>query len=288
MTKHLQRKKISYVYSIIGVSLVLFLIGFFAIILLYAHQSVERSQTKIPVIIELKEVADSAALAALPKWLAQKPYVQAGTLRLVKKEEKLKEFVAEYGNDEALDVTIIPFPDTYEFRIAPEWFNTHTTAEMKAEIQQNAAVQMVISDIDMAREAANNAQKLALTAFGIAFLFVLIAITLIHNTIRLTLYADRLLIKNMELVGASWEFIARPYLLQGVKNGLWSSFWAIFGVCSLLWLLQPYLLEIKDLLFSVTFVIVLISLLLLGVLISWISTYFVVNKYLKMKLDDLY
>jgi cell division transport system permease protein len=159
---------------------------------------------------------------------------------------------------------------------------------MKAEIMENTAVQAVVSDIDMAREAAQNAQKLALIAFGMAFLFVIIAITLIHNTIRLALYADRFLIKNMELVGASWDFIARPYLLRGIKNGFWSAFWAILGVCILLWSLQPYLSEIKDLLFSPLFFLFLLLLIFLGVFISWISTYFVVNKYLKMKLDDLY
>lgn len=288
MSKRLKPKKTSYTYAIIGVSLVLFLVGFFGAILLYAHQNMENSQSKIPVIIELKEASDSVALAALPKLLAQKSYVQTGTLRLVTKEEKLKEFVAEYGNDKVLDVTLIPFPDTYEFRIAPEWLVNHKTADMKADIEQNAVVQTVVSDIDMAREAADNARKLALFAFGMAFLFVVIAITLIHNTIRLALYADRFLIKNMELVGASWAFIARPYLTRGIKNGLWSAFWAIFGVCILLWLLQPYLLEIKDLLFSPLFALFLLVLMILGVSISWISTYFVVNKYLKMKLDDLY
>lgn len=288
MSKYLQRKKTSYSYSIISVSLVLFLIGFFGVILLYAHQNVEKSQSKIPVIIELKEAADSAALAALPQWLAQKPYIKAGTLRLVKKEEKLKEFVAEYGNDEALDTTLIPFPDTYEFRIAPDWLLNHNTTDMKAEIKENAAVQAVVSDVEMAQEAANNAQKLAFIAFGMAFLFVIIALTLIHNTIRLALYADRFLIKNMELVGASWTFIARPYLLRGVKNGLWSAFWAILGVFLLLWFLQTYLSELNDLLFSPIFIIFLFLLTLLGVVISWLSTYFVVNKYLKMKLDDLY
>lgn len=288
MSKYLQRKKTSYSYSIISVSLVLFLIGFFGVILLYAHQNVEKSQSKIPVIIELKEAADSAALAALPKWLVQKPYIQAGTLRFVKKEEKLKEFIAEYGNDEALDITLIPFPDTYEFRIAPEWLLNNKTTNMKAEIKENAAVQTVVSDIDMAQEAANNAQRLAFFAFGIALLFVLIAVTLIHNTIRLALYADRFLIKNMELVGATWDFIARPYLLRGIKNGLWSALWAIFGVCILFWGLQTYLLEINDLLFSPIFIIFLFLLTFLGVSISWLSTYFVVNKYLKMKLDDLY
>ena len=137
MSKQNTRKKVSYLYATLGIALVLFLIGFFGTMLLYAHQNLELSQDKIPVIVEIKETADSAALIALPLWLKKQPFLKEETLRLVRKEEKLKEFMAEYGNDEAIDATLIPFPDSYEFRLAPEWLGKNKTATMKTEIKKN-------------------------------------------------------------------------------------------------------------------------------------------------------
>ncbi|MCY7328193.1 MAG: hypothetical protein LH618_06570, partial [Saprospiraceae bacterium] len=113
-------------------------------------------------------------------------------------------------------------------------------------------------------------------------------ITLIHNTIRLALFANRFLIKNQELVGASWSFISRPYLQRGILNGLWSAVLAILGLLGTLWWIQNLLPEVEEIENFDYLIIVFIGLILLGVVISGLSTWFVVNKFLKMRVDDLY
>jgi cell division transport system permease protein len=111
---------------------------------------------------------------------------------------------------------------------------------------------------------------------------------LIHNTIRLNLFSDRFIIKNMELVGASWGFISRPYIRRGVRNGFLSALLAIILLGVLWFFAQNGAPELNFLLTNPLFWASGVGLILLGVLISWLSTFYVVNKYLKMRLDDLY
>ena len=114
------------------------------------------------------------------------------------------------------------------------------------------------------------------------------AIALILNTIRLALYANRFLIKNMELVGASWSFISRPYLSRSFWQGLLCSLLAILGLAALLYFVFK---DVPDMLSAINITgvaIVFACLLVLGFLIMLTSTYYVVKKYLRMRVDDLY
>ena len=131
-------------------------------------------------------------------------------------------------------------------------------------------------------------EKVALIALAVATLFIIVAITLIHNTIRLNLFSDRFIIKNMELVGASWGFISRPYIRKGVWNGFLSAVLALVLLAVLWFFAQKGLPELNLLLTNPLFLASCGGLIVLGILISWVSTFYVVNKYLKMRLDDLY
>jgi len=117
---------------------------------------------------------------------------------------------------------------------------------------------------------------------------LIVAITLIHNTIRLALYSNRFIIKNMELVGASWGFISRPYIQKSIWHGIVSAILAIGALLLVLLLAQREIVELKALQDVVSSFILFASLLILGMLISGLSTWYVINKYLKMRLDDLY
>jgi cell division transport system permease protein len=123
---------------------------------------------------------------------------------------------------------------------------------------------------------------------GLGILLIFAAVTLIHNTIRLALYSNRFIIKNQELVGASWMFISRPYIRQGVVNGLISAAFAIAALITTLWWLYSLIPELQQLQELNSTIAVFVGLTVAGVLISGLSTYFVVNKFLHMRVDDLY
>ena len=166
--------------------------------------------------------------------------------------------------------------------------NNDSIAAITAQLRTNEAVGDVYMDEVLINEVARTVEQIALIALIIAALFIIVVITLIHNTIRLNLFSDRFIIKNMELVGASWGFISRPYMRKGVWNGFISSILAIVLLGILWFFAQKKVPELNLLLKSPLLLVACGGLILLGVLISWVSTFYVVNKYLKMRLDDLY
>jgi len=133
-----------------------------------------------------------------------------------------------------------------------------------------------------------NIRRIAIVLLGFSVLLLIIATALINNTIRLSVYSRRFLIKTMQLVGATRGFISRPFLVRGILQGLYSAFIAIVILGGILYLSQkemPELINLQDIdLFLSLFGIVM----LLGIILSWVSTHFAVRRYLKMDTDRLY
>ena len=133
-----------------------------------------------------------------------------------------------------------------------------------------------------------NVKKISAVILGFSLLLMFIALALINNTIRLSIYSKRFLIKTMQLVGATQGFIRRPFILKGIKHGIYGAFIAICLLIGILYLAQkkiPELQETQDMQLLLTLFSIVIF---MGILISWISTSLAVRKYLRLKADDLY
>jgi len=135
---------------------------------------------------------------------------------------------------------------------------------------------------------AQNIEKLSYYALFVAVFFILVALTLIHNTIKLALFSNRFLIKNMELVGASWEFISRPYILRGVKHGFISALIAIGLLSALMVFAYQEIPALNEMNPTNNILLLFIALIVIGIILTCGSTWYVVNKYLKLRVDDLY
>jgi cell division transport system permease protein len=282
----MKRKKINYTYSIISVALVLFLLGFFGTLLLFTRQQLTTQQEQIAMMVELRENPDSAALDILRGWLPTADFAKEA--RFVSKNEAADIMRQQLGSEFISPDMPLPFYDAYSVQLKPDRLSTDSIAAISTRLQENEAVNDVYLDEGLLGDVSKTVEKLALFAFGVAALFIIVAITLIHNTIRLNLFADRFIIKNMELVGASWGFISRPYIRKGVLNGFMSAVLALAGLGTIWLLVQKQVPELNDLLKLPLFWATVAGLVILGLLISWVSTFYVVNKYLKMRLDDLY
>jgi len=133
-----------------------------------------------------------------------------------------------------------------------------------------------------------NIERISFVLLGFSLALLIISIALINNTIRLSVYSRRFILRSMQLVGATKGFIQKPFIIRGIVNGIISSILAI-GLLMLVvyFALQevPELLQVENL---AMYIILITSLLLLGILISWFSTYFAVRKFLRMKTDSLY
>lgn len=282
----MKRKKTNYFYSIVSVALVLFLLGFFGTALLFTRQQVTNQQEKISMMVELKENADELSLQMLKNWLPKADFVRE--VHFVSKEQAGAMMRKSLGDEFIASDMPLPFYDAFSVNLKSDRLNTDSIAGITARLRTNDAVSDVYMDEGLIGDVSKTVEKIALIALAVAALFIIVAITLIHNTIRLNLFSDRFIIKNMELVGASWGFISRPYIGRGVRNGFLSALFAIVLLGILWFFAQKEAPELNFLFTNPLFWASGIGLILLGVLISWMSTFYVVNKYLKMRLDDLY
>ncbi len=282
----MKRRKINYFYSIISVALVLFLLGFFSTALLFTRQQVTNQQEKISMMVELKENADSADLQLLKRTLPDADF--AREVRFVPKEKAAELLQESLGNEYMSADMPLPFFDAFSINLKSNRLNGDSIASVTAQIRKNPAVSDVYMDEGLIGDVSKLVEEIALIALAVAALFIIVAITLIHNTIRLNLFSDRFIIKNMELVGASWGFISRPYIRKGVWNGFLSAILALILLAILWFFAQKGVPELNLLLKNPLFLASCGGLIALGILISWVSTFYVVNKYLKMRLDDLY
>jgi cell division transport system permease protein len=283
-----KRRKTNYFYAIMSMALVLFLLGAFTIALLYAKQQSEQLQDKILMKVEIKDGADSLALEQLKATLPNESFIKSGSMRFISKQDAAGEMMAIFGTDLINEEMPMAMQECYAVSLKPECMVKDSIDAISIRLRENLAVSDVYMDEGMAGELTESIKKLGFLALGMAIIFIIVALTLIHNTIRINLYSDRFLIKNMELVGASWGFISRPYRKRSVLYGFISGLIALGMLAALWFFIQKNGAEINLLFKSPVFWGSIVGLLLLGMFISWLSTYYVVNKYLRMRLDDLY
>jgi cell division transport system permease protein len=282
------KRKTNYFYSILSVALVLFLLGFFGTALLFVKQQTASQQDKITMLVEIKEGADSAALETLHLELPTADFVKAESCKFVPKEEAAEMMRQSLGNELINSDMPLPFYDAFSISLKSDRLKTDSIKAITERLLENRAVNDVYMDEGLIGEVSKTIEKIAFFAFALAFIFIIVAMTLIHNTIRLNLYSDRFTIKNMELVGASWGFITKPYIRKGVWNGVISALLALAMIGGMWFFIQKSYPDFNILLKSPLFLGGALGLILLGVLISWVSTYYVVKKHLRMRLDDLY
>lgn len=194
----------------------------------------------------------------------------------------------EFGEEFILLDMPNPLYDVLTFNVRAEYMQPDSLTRIREVVRELNAVSDVFYQESIAGDIIDNIQKVSLIVLSLGIFLLFIAFVLIHNTIRLALYANRFIIKNMELVGASWEFISRPYIFRSMWHGLISGLIALSGLALVVIGMQGLLPELGQLNNFFAFALLGVGLIFLGILISCVSTWFVVNKYLKMRVDDLY
>lgn len=288
INKDQNRTKPNYFYSIISVALVLFLLGFFGLIMLSAQNLITTFKEKVNIMVEIMEAATTEEIQGLQKVIEQAAYSKDGSIKYTNKEEAARMMREDFGEDFLKLDLPNPLYDVITFNVRASYLEKDSLENIKLELHSYPAVSDVYYQESLVNQIAQNIRRIGFITLGIGLFFILVAITLIHNTIRLALYANRHLIKNMQLVGASWEFISRPYLNKSMLYGLLSSIIAISALGFLFWWIKQSIPELSLLENITGFIALALTLTVLGVLINALSTYFVVKKYLKMRVDDLY
>lgn len=281
----------SYVSTVIGISLVLFMIG---LILggYFALESVQKqAKESLQGDLFFKSELNEADIKQIEQEL--KTWDQFSDVYFVSPERATEEFI---GADENADEIISIFegenllPPTIGFKPKAEYATKEGMENIKKELM--AAYPEQIDEVNYDKRNVESVnlgfRQFVLLFLAVAVLLIIIAVAMINNTIRLALYSKRFTIKTMQLVGARPSYIRKPFLIQSILQGLVS---ALIGLALLMTLFYSLNNVISTFEISYTlesFILLAASILIIGIVITFVSTWFALNKYLRMKLDDLY
>ncbi len=281
-----RRLRSSYITSIISISLVLFLLGLIGILLINAKRLSDHVKENIGFTIILNENVKEVDILRLQKSLDAKQYVKS--TEYISKEEAASELTEELGEDFIEFLGYNPLGATIDVRFYAGYANPDSISFIEGQINSYEEVKEVFYQKSLLHLVNENIRKISFIILLFSALLFLIAVALINNTIRLSVYSRRFLINTMKLVGATRTFIRRPFLYRSAGHGILAAVIAIALLGGVLYLINREFSEIIYFMDIEIIGILVMMVIFLGIFLNWVSTFFAVNKYLRMSADNLY
>lgn len=272
--------------STLSVSLVLFILGIMALLGILANNLSVYVRENIGFSIVLKDSARERQVTELQEVLQNAPYVRAA--QHITKEEALKEIMTELGENPEDVLGVNPLQASIEVRLKAEYANPDSIALIDAGLRSYSVVDDIQFQKDLIQSVNENIRTISIILLALAVVLMIISYVLISNTIRLTAYSRRFIIYTMKLVGATPGFIRRPFILSNIVNGMIAAIIAILLLTGCI----SYIISEFDNFYTLITTSMLLGVygivFLLGILLTAISAFFAVNRYIHMKRDDLY
>ncbi len=281
-----RRLKSSFITTVISITMVLFMLGLIGLIILHAKKISNNVKENIGFNIYINEEVKEADILQFQKSIDASAF--AKSTEYISKDKASKKFIEDTGEDFVNFMGYNPLPISIDVRLKADYANEEALAGIEKQLKKNAIVKDVVYEKSLLQKVNTNISKISIFLLSFSLLLLVIAIALINNTIRLSVYSKRFLIKSMQLVGATERFIRRPFIIKGVLGGIYGALISIVLLFGVILLSQKQLPEIVNIQEIDMFLILFGIVILLGVLFSWISTFFAVRKYLHMKNDSLY
>ena len=275
-----------FITSSISTTLVLLLLGLVVFFVLAAHNLSIYVRENINFSVLISDDMKEADILKLQKRLDKEPFVKQ--TEYISKKQALKEQTEAMGTDPEEFLGYNPFTASIEIKLHSDYANSDSIAKIEKLIKKNSNIQDVLYRKELIDAVNDNIRNISLILLALAVVLTFISFALINNTIRLAIYSKRFLIHTMKLVGASWSFIRRPFLRGNVWSGglaavvadailMGTAYWAVTYEQELLQVITPEVM-----------LIVCASVLVFGMVITWLCAYISINKYLRMRANTLY
>ena len=275
-----------FITSSISTTLVLLLLGMVVFFVLSANNLSNYVRENIGFTVLVSDDMKEPEALKFQQQLNEKAYVKESAY--ISKEQALKEQTEAMGTDPAEFLGYNPFTASIEIKLNAEYANSDSIAWIEKEILANKRVVEVSYPQDLLDSVNRNLQRVSLFLMGLAALLTLISFALINNTIRLAVYSKRFLIHTMKLVGASWSFIRRPFLVRNMWVGVLAALMADALLMGMAYMLVKYEPQLVEIITPATLLVVMGSVFVFGVVITCMCAYISINKYLRMKASTLY
>lgn len=275
-----------FITSSISTMLVLVLLGTVVFFVMAANNLSVYVRENIAFSILISDDMKEADILRYQKELNQEAYVKQTSY--ISKQQALEEQTEAMGTDPAEFLGYNPFTASIEVKLNAEYANSDSIAWIKDGILSHKGVLEINYPQDLLDAVNRNIRKVSVVLLGLAALLTLISFALINNTIRLTIYSKRFLIHTMKLVGASWSFIRRPFLMRNVWVGMLAGASADAALIGLAYALVKYEPDLLAVITPGVMIVVMVSVFIFGVVITSLCALISINRYLRMKTNELY
>jgi len=281
-----RRLQTSTATTIISISLVLFMLGLLGLIVLHAQKLSDYVKENIGFSVIIKEEIKESGIIEFQKKLDLEPFVKS--TEYITRERAAKELTDELGEDFVDFLGFNPLLASIDIRLQAAYANNDSLAMLEQKLIANPRVKEVFYHKSLVELVNQNIRRISMVLLAFTAVLMLISIALINNTIRLSVYSKRFIIRSMQLVGATQSFIRKPFLIKSLVHGLISALIAIVLLAVVLYFSRkalPELVDMQDIdMFLSLFAIVTV----LGLIITGLSTLFAVRKFLRISQDRLY
>lgn len=280
------RLRASYITSIISIMLVLFMLGLLGLIILHGKKLSDYVRENISISVMLKDNMDDGSVQSYMARLQRTSYVKKA--EFISREQAAKELSNELGEDFVQFLGYNPLPASIDLQLKAGYANTDSIARIEKQLLTSNLVKEVVYQKSLIDQVNSNISKITLVILSFSLILLVISVILIANTIKLSIYAKRFLIRSMQLVGATETFIRLPFIKKSIVHGVIAAAAADLLLILTLYIAQQRIPEITALQDIQQFSLFFAGVLVLGVVLSALSTWISVNKFLRMKVDNLY
>lgn len=285
--KYQKRRLISSYFSVvISIGLVLFLLGLLGLLVLNTKKVADHFKEQIAMTVYLKDTAKEVEIEQLKKSLALAEYTKSTTY--VSKEDAAEAHSKEIGEEFMDFLGYNPLQNSIDLYMKADFVSPEQIDEIATDITSKNFVDEVVYDKPLIALLNDNVKKISFWVLVISGVFTFIAVLLINSSIRLAVYSKRFIIKTMQMVGATKTFIRRPFIWQSVKLGIIGAILALIGMGVVLYYLNSSFPELELLADAKLLVALFVGILMMGIFITWASTFFATSRFLNLRTDELY
>lgn len=282
-----KRRLISSYFSVVlSVFLVLFLLGILGLFIINSKKLANDFKENIAMTVFFKNEANDSIVKNFDQQLKTSPFVRSH--KYVTKEAAAKEHTDIIGEDFMTFLGENPLQNSYDIHFKGDYVVNDSITKIEAQLRKNTMISDIVYDKQLVNLVNDNINKVSMWILIISCFLAVIAVLLINSSLRLSIYSNRFIIKTMQMVGATKSFIRKPFVMRSIKLGMIGAGLAVIALLGVLFYIDtnfPLLGIFND---KGSIVLVLIGVLGIGIVITWLSTYFATQRFLNLRTDDLY
>ncbi|WP_348823800.1 cell division protein FtsX [Flavobacterium aestuarii] len=276
----------SYFSVVLSIFLVLFLLGILGFFIINSRKLADDFKEEIAMTVFFKNEANDSIVKAFDTELKTARF--ARSFVYVSKEAAAKQHSDIIGEDFMTFLGENPLQNSYDIHLKANYVVRDSIAKIESRFRKNPMISDIVYDKQLVNLVNDNIQKVSMWILIASGLLTIIAVLLINSSLRLSIYSNRFIIKTMQMVGATKSFIRKPFVLRSIKLGMIGAGLAIIALLGLLIYLDNTYPGLEILADKAIVALVLVAIFGIGVLITWISTYFATQRFLNLRTDDLY